>query len=175
MLPQPSFFSLLKGNGCQRGELYLHQQSWWLQQWAQLPKDVSPSPLVSLLANSSLLSKSSQASCTIPLPSCTTMPFLFLAHSSNIPHGLFHLCLFAPWKDQLCSFLVVFARYLSNLKKNLSKAYWIQWVFDSRSELLDFPFSILLSTHILWIILSWPFLQYLLPQTHSLLVVECAQ
>lgn len=88
-----------------------------------------PSPLVSLFAKSSLLSKSSQASCTIPLPSCTTMPFLFLAQLLKHPSwALFHLCLFAPWKDQLCPFLVVFARYLSNLKKKL-----IQSLLDSVS------------------------------------------
>lgn len=146
----------------------------WLQQWAQLPKDVSPFP-------------SGVPVCWILVaehiqPSFLHYFFTFLQdHAIFIPitaPSLKHISRALPslfvcsLKGSILPFLfVVFARYMSNLKF-YPKPTGFSESLPHILNCLNSPFSILLAAHILRIIISWPFLQYLLPKTHSLLVVE---
>lgn len=132
-----------------------------------------------------------QPSCLHYLSSCRTVSFFFFLswlHPSNASQGLFHLrfltispvlsvfSLLSLWRSVLPISLCSVQRCASNLAQVLSTACWIQWVFGWGPELFEFPLflslSYKLSFHLLQLIMSWLYLQYLFPQTHSLTIVE---
>lgn len=101
-------------------------------------------------------------------------PCHFYSYHSSIPQTYFKgssISVCSPKGSILPFLFVVFARYVSNLKF-YPKPTGFSESLPHILNCLNSPFSILLAAHILWIIISWPFLQYLLPKTHSLLVVE---